>query len=37
MSVKQSLKEKRCSLQDGFVGEHVNDITITIQNNAAVR
>jgi hypothetical protein len=25
-SLKQSLKEKRCSLQDGFVGESVNDI-----------
>lgn len=36
VSLKQSLKEKRCSLQDGFIGESVNDVIITIQNNADV-
>jgi hypothetical protein len=36
VSLKQGLKEKRCSFQDGFVGESVNDVFITIQNNADV-
>ena len=36
MSLKQSLKEKRCSLHDEFIGESVNDIIIKIQNNAEV-
>jgi len=34
VSLKQSLKEKRCSLHDGFIGESVNDIIINIQNNS---
>ena len=34
--LKQSLQGKRCSLQDGFIGESVNDIILTIQNNVQV-
>lgn len=34
VSLRQSLKEKRCSLQDGFVAESVDDIIVTIQNNS---
>ena len=36
VSLRQSLKEKRCSLQDGFVAESVDDIIVTIQNNSDV-
>ena len=36
VSLKQSLKEKRCSLQDGIVSETVDDIIVTIQNNSDV-
>jgi hypothetical protein len=34
VSLRQSLKEKQCSLQDGFVAESVDDIIVTIQNNS---
>jgi hypothetical protein len=34
VSHRQTLKEKRCSLQDGFIAESVDDIIITIQNNS---
>ena len=34
VSLRQSLKEKRCSLQDGFVAESVDDTIVTIQNNS---
>ena len=34
VSLRQSLKEQRCSLQDGFVAESVDDIIVTIQNNS---
>jgi hypothetical protein len=34
VSLRQLLKEKRCSLQDGFVAESVDDIIVTIQNNS---
>ena len=34
VSLKQSLKEKRCSLQDGIIAESVDDIIVTIQNNS---
>lgn len=34
ISLRQDLKEKRCSLQDGTVCEDVDDIIITIQNNS---
>jgi len=34
VSLKQSLKVKRCSLQDGVVSETVDDIIVTIQNNS---
>jgi hypothetical protein len=33
-SLKQDLKIKRCSLQDGVVSETVDDIIVTIQNNS---
>jgi hypothetical protein len=33
VSLRQDIKEKRCSLQDGTVSEDVEDIIITIQNN----
>jgi len=36
VSLRQTLKEKRCSLQDGFVAESVDNIIITIQNNSDV-
>jgi hypothetical protein len=36
VSLRQSLKEKRCSLQDGFIAESVDDIIVTIQNNSDV-
>jgi hypothetical protein len=36
VSLRQALKEKRCSLQDGFVAESVNDIIVTIHNNSDV-
>ena len=36
VSLRQSLKEKRCSLQDGTIAESVNDIIVTIQNNSEV-
>ena len=34
VSLKQDLKIKRCSLQDGVVSETVDDIIVTIQNNS---
>ncbi len=34
VSLKQDLKVKRCSLQDGVVSETVDDVIITIQNNS---
>jgi hypothetical protein len=34
ISLRQDLKEKRCSLQDGAVSEDVDNIIITIQNNS---
>jgi hypothetical protein len=34
VSLKQTLKIKRCSLQDGVVSETVDDIIVTIQNNS---
>lgn len=34
VSLRQTLKEKRCSLQDGFVAESVDNIIVTIQNNS---
>lgn len=34
VALKQSLKIKRCSLQDGVVSETVDDIIVTIQNNS---
>lgn len=34
ISLRKNIKEKRCSLQDGFVCEHVTDIIITVQNNS---
>ena len=34
ISLRQELKLKRCSLQDGTVPEDVADIIITIQNNS---
>lgn len=34
VSLKQSLKIKRCSLQDGVVSETVDDIIVTIQNSS---
>lgn len=36
VALRQSLKIKRCSLQDGFVAESVDDMIITIQNNSDV-
>ena len=36
VSLKQSLKEKKCSLQDGIIAESVDDIIVTIQNNSDV-
>lgn len=36
ISLRQSLKEKKCSLHDGFVAESVDDIIVTIQNNSDV-
>lgn len=34
VSLRQELKQKRCSLQDGTISEDVDDIIITIQNNS---
>jgi hypothetical protein len=34
ISLRQDLKLKRLSLQDGVVSEDVDDIIITIQNNS---
>jgi hypothetical protein len=36
VSLKQELKQKRCSLQDGIVApaEVIDDIIVTIQNNS---
>ena len=34
VSLKQDLKQKRLSLQDGTVSEDVDDIIVTIQNNS---
>lgn len=34
ISLRQAIKEKRCSLQDGTISEDVQDIVITIQNNS---
>lgn len=34
ISLKQDMKQKGCSLQDGTVSEDVEDIIITIQNNS---
>jgi hypothetical protein len=34
ISLRQNLKEKRCSLQDGTVSEDVDNIIVTIQNNS---
>ena len=34
ISLKQELKQRRCSLQDGVVSEDTDDIKITIQNNS---
>lgn len=36
ISLKQELKIKKCSLQDGVVAESVDDIIVTIQNNSDV-
>lgn len=36
ISLRQDLKSKRLSLQDGFVAESVEDIIVTIQNNSDV-
>lgn len=36
ISLKQDLKIKRCSLQDGVVSESVDDIIVTIQNNSDI-
>ena len=36
VSLKQNLKEKRCSLLDGIIAESVDDIIVTIQNNSDV-
>lgn len=36
VSLRQEIKQKRCSLQDGIISEDVEDIIITIQNNSAV-
>ena len=36
VSLRQRLKEKKCSLQDGFVAESVDDIIVKIQNNSDV-
>ena len=34
--LRQSLKETRCSLQDGIIAESVDDIIVTIQNHSDV-
>lgn len=34
VSLRQVIKEKGCSLQDGTISEDVEDIVITIQNNS---
>src|SRR6218665_41843 len=34
VSLRQVIKEKRCSLQDGTISKDVEDIVITIQNNS---
>jgi len=34
VSLRQAIKEKRCSLQDGTISEDVEDIVVTIQNNS---
>ena len=34
VSLKQDLKQKRLSLQDGTIAEDVDNIIVTIQNNA---
>lgn len=34
ISLRQKIKEMRCSLQDGAVSENVEDILVTIQNNS---
>src|SRR6218665_2602163 len=34
VSLRQAIKEKGCSLQDGSISEDVEDIVITIQNNS---
>ena len=34
ISLRQELKRKRCSRQDGTVSEDVEDIIVTIQNNS---
>lgn len=36
ISLRQNIKQQRCSLQDGTVSEDVDDIIITIQNNSEV-
>lgn len=36
VSLRQTIKEMRCSLQDGFIAESVENIIITIQNNSDV-
>ena len=35
VSLRQEIKQMKCSLQDGTVSEDVDDIIITIQNNSA--
>ena len=34
VSLRQKLKEHRCSLHDSFIAESVDSIIVTIQNNA---
>lgn len=34
VSLRQSLKERRLSLQDGLIAESADDIVVTIQNNS---
>ncbi|KAH3844580.1 hypothetical protein DPMN_086839 [Dreissena polymorpha] len=37
VSLKQSLKEKRCSLQDGIIAESVDDIIVTIKTTQTLQ
>ena len=36
VSLRQKLKERRCSLHDSFVAESVESIIVTMQNNSEV-